>query len=253
VADHCQALADTFSAFAFAKAKVSTPLVSSEYCPSFHPPAAYLTRYDGVPVPNLGGRAEAIIDCSPMEALAYVARLQWRPRNFANPLPPSHHALLCSRERSGRNRKQKQPAFFIPPHDNPLDTSMVVVYNNPMPLYSREYVTETICYSVDGGDGTQTLMLAFKTLPGSLKIDYGTSMKVVRASAEGLMSFTAEAGGGCRVVLKQWGSFGGWIGNVGQAKKAAAALEAVARLRSYFQRDEELDQMSLQRVIRAVR
>ena len=162
------------------------------------------------------GRASAVIDCPPGEALAW-----WFDQG--------------SRESMRTWYEQNHPARLRPSKVTPHDVVTANVHRMPFPLYPREFVNRQLCTVDDNGD--------FLTMasPVDAVIDYGTSIRTVRGTAKGFMRLAKLNNDQCTVTYFQYldggGSIPEWVVN----RKVAMVLGYTSNLRDCFQRDDEID------------
>ncbi|GMI35861.1 hypothetical protein TeGR_g6190, partial [Tetraparma gracilis] len=165
------------------------------------------------------GKAKATIDCSAAEALAST---------FAS----------CGREKMKQSRDMNDRARFVFMEHTKHDFEWASVKKMPFPLTKREFLGRYMCFKDSSGD----LILAFDALPGSLKVNYGANIKVVRAKTTGVFRFKPiNDDTQCEVTLVQHGDAGGFVPERVVVAKIPEALVGVTDMRELFERDDAID------------
>jgi hypothetical protein len=168
------------------------------------------------------GKAVALLDCTPKEALSY-----WFD--------------FGGRERMKLSMEDGNPARLVCQKRSPHDHVMACVVKMPFFCHDRDHVNRTICASSEDG---QELFCA--SIPVDDIMDYGARFNTVRGVTTAFASFVPVEGPDgieqCQVTLHQHLSANGWIPTAIVDSKIPVALSFVTHVRDTFARDDEIDE-----------
>jgi hypothetical protein len=107
----------------------------------------------------------------------------------------------------------------------------------------REFLARNLCFT---DDTTGDLVYVAEPLPDSTKIDYGTSLKVVRGRATAVLRITSiNDDTQCEVAHVQHLDTGGFVPERVMVAKLPQALHGVVEMREAFQRDDEVNKAEM--------
>jgi len=173
------------------------------------------------------GMATAIIDCSALQAAA-------------------HMSAFMSRESVRINSENGHPARLILKENTMHDCVVATVKRLPFPLNNREFVSRQVCAEDDNGD----LVLAFS--PVQAEVDYGKRFKTVRGASAAFFTISSLGGSQCSATICQRIDAAGRIPTFVTNTKIALGLSVVEELRSEFSRDDEIDMVERDELVRVM-
>jgi len=164
------------------------------------------------------GKGTGLIDCSALEAVAWVFN-------------------CCSRDRIRVSREAHDPARLekeITLHDKLFAT----IRRTQFPLQDREIVLRYLCAS----DASGGFVVVSQSVDD--KVDYGGTYRAVRASSDATMRCTpveGSEGEQCRITYHQTFSSGEFLPAWVMQKMGLRSLGFIDTMRTLFQRDDEID------------
>ncbi|GMI28709.1 hypothetical protein TeGR_g6547, partial [Tetraparma gracilis] len=182
---------------------------------------------------NMIGRATSVIHCPPAEVLIWFF-------------------YFDSRERTKASVEQRNPARVLISRPSAYDITGATVKRSPLLFWAREFVFRSLCcVESPGGD----LLMASESVPASVRVDYGSKLKVVRATLRQCLRVAAipNAPGECQVTFHQHLVSGGWIPNFVSKSKISTSLRPVVFLHQHFQRDDDVDRTSREALADAIK
>ena len=134
------------------------------------------------------------------------------------------------------SREQGDRARLLLAERSSHDFCLAVVKKMPFPLYNREFVGRQLSFSESGG-----LIAVAHPEPAETKVDYGSKLRTVRATAMSVVRFEPVGDAQCKVTLIQHIDAGGIVPERVTTSKISAGLRSMCNLQDVFERDEEID------------
>jgi hypothetical protein len=149
--------------------------------------------------------------------------------------------VVCGREKTRIGREGGDLARFISKEHAKHDFEWALVKKMPFLLTNREFLGRNMGFKEATGD----LVVVFKPLLDSTRVDYGANLKVVRAKSTGVVRFKSiNNDTQCEVTLVQHMDTGGFVPKRVMVSKTPQVLSGVADMRELFQRDDAVDKVA---------
>jgi hypothetical protein len=116
------------------------------------------------------------------------------------------------------------------------DFCLALVKKMPFPFYNREFVGRQLSFSESG-----CLIAVAHPEPAETKVDYGSKLRTVRATAMSVVRFEPVGDAQCKVTLIQHIDAGGIVPERVTTSKISAGLRSMCNLQDVFERDDEID------------
>jgi hypothetical protein len=178
------------------------------------------------------GRGESVIDCSIIEACAWLC-------------------AFCSRERMRVSNEEGNPARLLVKEFSSHDVVFATIKKLRYPLHPREFVIRHFAALDDGKNSHGDVVCAGESV--SEKVDYGMKIKTVRGALRTFTRITPLNAAQCKIMTYQFVDTGGGILATVVNSAISRSLEAVNDLRVAFARDEEVDKQERDELARVIR
>jgi hypothetical protein len=165
------------------------------------------------------GKAECVLDTSALNAAA-------------------RYFLKFSREHKRRSKEQGDVARVFVSRESEHDFMWARIKVLPFPLLSREFVQRQVCCT----DASNAIVVASEPPRTKTRVDYGTSMNVVRGTIVSFVRFTPAGNEQCKLTLYQRADVAGRVPVFLVNRMAGRLMSPAAAMREQYQRDDEVDE-----------